>query len=188
MVAVFAVKTSGDTEQALDVVTIDNKREELLKEVFWDMNIISYDTEKITSDEEEETILHIRLESKSDTDMIDIYHFTPYQEQSLEELMKPQYAQMLSELVGTIGVTRGDITLTPEQVKEMLENLPENLPPERKAVMEAAYSLVDKVNYFWEGKSSAIGWDSRWGTPTKVTAAGSIRVLHDLLDWTVRAL
>ena len=130
-----------------DVVTIDNKREELLKEVFWDMNIISYDTEKITSDEEEETILHIRLESKSDTDMIDIYHFTLYQEQSLEELMKPQYAQMLSELVGTIGVTRGDITLTPEQIKEMLENLPENLPPERKAVMEAAYSLVDKVNY-----------------------------------------
>ena len=188
VVAVFAVKTSGDTEQALDVVTIDNKREELLKEVFWDMNIISYDTEKITSDEEEETILHIRLESKSDTDMIDIYHFTPYQEQSLEELMKPQYAQMLSELVGTIGVTRGDITLTPEQIKEMLENLPENLPPERKAVMEAAYSLVGKVNYFWGGKSSAIGWDSRWGTPTKVTAAGSIRVLHDLLDWTVRAL
>ena len=188
IVAVFAVKTSGDTEQALDVVTIDNKREELLKEVFWDMNIISHDTEKITSDEKEETILNIRLESKSDTDMIDIYHFTPYQKQSLEELMKPEYAQMLSELVGTIGVTGGDITLTPEQIKEMLENLPENLPPERKAVMEAAYSLVGKVNYLWGGKSSAIGWDSRWGALTKVTAAGSIRVLHDLLDGIVRAL
>ena len=174
VVDVFAVKTSGDTEQVFDVVTIDNKRGELLKEVFWYMNIISYDTEKITSDEKEETILHIRLESKSDTDMIDIYHFTLYQEQSLEELMKPQYAQMLSELVGTIGVTRGDITLTPEQIKEMLENLPENLPPERKAVMEAAYSLVGKVNYLWGGKSSAIGWDSRWGALTKVTAAGSI--------------
>ena len=174
VVAVFAVKTSGDTEQALDVVTIDNKREELLKEVFWDMNIISYDTEKITSDEKEETILHISLESKSYTDMIDIYDFTPYQEQSLEELMKPEYAQMLSELVGTIGVTGGDITLTPEQITEMLENLPEDLLPERKAVMEAAYSLVGKVNYFWGGKSSAIGWDSRWGTLTKVTAAGSI--------------
>ena len=188
VVAVFAVKTSGDTEQMFDVVTIDNKRGELLKEVFWDMNIISYDTEKITSDEKEETILHIRLESKSDTDMIDIYDFTPYQEQSLEELMKPEYAQMLSELVGTIGVTGGDITLTPEQIKKMLENLPEDLSPERKAVMEAAYSLVGKVNYLWGGKSSAIGWDSRWGALTKVTAAGSIRVLHDLLDGIVRAL
>ena len=188
VVAVFAVKTSGDTEQALDVVTMDNKREELLKEVFWDMNILSHDTEKIVSDEEEKTILHIRLESKSYKDMIDIYHFTPYQKQSLEELMKPEYAQMLSELVGTIGITGEDITLTPEQITEMLENLPEDLSPERKAVMEAAYSLVGKVNYFWGGKSSAIGWDSRWGTPTKVTAAGSIRVLHDLLDWTVRAL
>ena len=174
VVAVFAVKTAGNTEQSLDVVTIDDKREELLKEVFWDMNVLSYDTEKVVSDEAEKTILHIRLESKSYTEMIDIYHFTPYQKQAIEELMKPEYAQMLSELVGTIGVTGEDITLTPEQIQEMLKNLPEDLSPKRQAVMEAAYSLVGKVNYFWGGKSSAMGWDSRWGTPTKVTAAGSI--------------
>ena len=39
--------------------------------------------------------------------------------------------------------------------------------------MEVAYSLVGKVNYFWGGKSEVIGWDSRWGTPMKVTSAGS---------------
>ena len=34
-------------------------------------------------------------------------------------------------------------------------------------------TLVGKVNYFWGGKSNAIGWDSRWGTMQKVTAPGS---------------
>ena len=33
--------------------------------------------------------------------------------------------------------------------------------------------LVGKVNYFWGGKSYVIGWDSRWGTLTKVTAPGN---------------
>lgn len=33
--------------------------------------------------------------------------------------------------------------------------------------------LVGKVNYFWGGKSLVIGWDSRWGQLTKVTADGS---------------
>ena len=31
--------------------------------------------------------------------------------------------------------------------------------------------MVGKVNYFWGGKSRAIGWDSRWGQLTKVWAA-----------------
>ena len=105
---------------------------------------------------------------------MEFYHFTPYQRQAAAEMMKPEYAQMLSELIGTLGVSGGgSVTLTPEQAKKMLENLPENLTPERKAVMRAAYSLVGKVNYFWGGKSVALGWDGRWGTPTKVTAAGS---------------
>ena len=36
-----------------------------------------------------------------------------------------------------------------------------------------AYQLLGKVNYFWGGKSLVLGWDSRWGTPMEVTAAGS---------------
>ena len=87
--------------------------------------------------------------------------------------MQPEYAQMLSELVGTLGTVGGSIALTPMQAQEMLQNLPADLSPERRRVMEKAYSLVGKVNYFWGGKSEVIGWDSRWGTPQKVTAAGS---------------
>ncbi len=85
-------------------------------------------------------------------------------------MLKPEYAQMLAELVGTYG---GELALTDEQVKAMLSKMPENLPADRKAVVQTAYSLLGKVNYFWGGKSCAIGWDKRWGTPTKVTASGS---------------
>lgn len=173
VVAVFAAKTAGKDENAMDVITMDDIRVELLKDVFWDMNELSYKIEKVKQGEDTETILHITLNSKGYKEMVGFYEFTPYQKQALYEIIQPEYAQMLSELVGTLGVTGNNIELTPEQVQEMLENLPEDLSPERKAVMEVAYSLVGKVNYFWGGKSEVIGWDSRWGTPMKVTSAGS---------------
>ena len=48
-----------------------------------------------------------------------------------------------------------------------------DLSEERVGIVTAAYSLVGKVGYFWGGKSFVMGWDSRWGTPAKVTASGS---------------
>ena len=176
VVAVFAAKTAGMGEDALDVVTMDDVRVELLKDVFWDMNELAYKTEKVKhggEDAETETILHITLASRGYEEMVDYYDFILYQKQALYELMQPEYAQMLSELVGTFGVSGGSIELTPEQVQEMLDNLPEDLSPKRRAVMEAAYSLVGKVNYFWGGKSEVIGWDNRWGMPMKVASAES---------------
>lgn len=53
------------------------------------------------------------------------------------------------------------------------ESLGTGISSERAAVVTAAYSLVGKIAYFWGGKSTAIGWDSRWGTQSKVTEAGS---------------
>ena len=177
VVAVFAAKTAGVGEDALDVVTMDDTRVELLKDVFWDMNELSYKTEKVKhgggEGTEKETILHITLTSKGYEEMVDYYDFILYQKQALYELMQPEYAQMLSELVGTLGIMGSSIELTPDQIQEMIENLPKDLSLERRAVMEVAYSLVGKVNYFWGGKSEVIGWDNRWGTPMKVTSAGS---------------
>lgn len=43
----------------------------------------------------------------------------------------------------------------------------------RYMVVKTALTLVGKVNYFWGGKSLALGWDYRWGVTTKVTAEGS---------------
>ena len=54
-----------------------------------------------------------------------------------------------------------------------IRSLPEDLSPEREAVVRTACSLVGKVNYFWGGKSLVIGWDVRWGELRQVTAAGN---------------
>ena len=177
VVAVFSARVSGDKNHALDVVTMDEKREKLLKETFWDMNELTYRTEKIVRRHNgKKTVkikLHITLTSKKCSDMYEVYDFTKYQRQSAEELLKPEYAQMLSELIGAMDVTGNKVEISDAALRDILDNLPETVSEERKATVKTAFSLVGKVSYFWGGKSSAIGWDSRWGTPKKVTAAGS---------------
>ena len=56
---------------------------------------------------------------------------------------------------------------------EAWERLPEDLSVERRMVVTYALALVDKVDYFWGGKSLVLGWDDRWGELTEVTAEGS---------------
>ena len=55
---------------------------------------------------------------------------------------------------------------------EAWERLPENLSVERRMVVTYALALVDKVDYFWGGKSLVLGWDDRWGEMMEVTAEG----------------
>lgn len=177
VVAVFSARVSGDKNHALDVVTMDAERERLLKETFWDMNQLTYRTEKIVRRHNgKKTVkikLHITLTSKKCRDMYEFYNFTKYQRQSAEELLKPEYAQMLSELIGAMDVTGNNVEISDAALRDILQNLPETVSEERKVTVKTAFSLVGKVSYFWGGKSSTIGWDSRWGTPKKVTATGS---------------
>lgn len=170
IIAVFAVKTAGADADATDVVTIDEERIDLIRQVFRDMNEVSWYVQTIEHEDDTETILHITITSKKATEMPDIYHFSKSQREALTEVLKPEYAQMLAELVGTYG---GEVSLDEAQIRAMLAAMPKDVSAQRKAVVEKAYSLLGKVNYFWGGKSSAIGWDSRWGTPTRVTAPGS---------------
>ena len=170
IIAVFAVKTAGADADATDVVTIDEERIDLIRQVFWDMNAVSWYVQTIEHEDSTETVLHITITSKKATDMSDFYHFNKNQREALEEVLKPEYAQMLAELVGSYG---GEVTLDEVQIRAMLAAMPKDISERRRAVVEKSYSLLGKVNYFWGGKSSAIGWDSHWGKPTRVTAAGS---------------
>nr|WP_302656437.1 NlpC/P60 family protein [uncultured Agathobaculum sp.] len=170
VIAVFAVKTAGADADATDVVTIDEERIDLIRQVFRDMNTVRWYVQTIHHKDSTETILHITITSKKAEEMPNFYHFNKSQREALTEVLKPEYAQMLAELVGTYG---GEVSLDEAQIRTMLSAMPKDIPERRKAVVEKAYSLLGKVNYFWGGKSSAIGWDSRWGTPTRVTAPGS---------------
>lgn len=163
VIAVFACKTAG-ADNGVDVTVFDEDRVERLRQVFWDMTPIRTEVEVIEHEDSTETILHIYIEAKTIDEMREEYRFTNYQNEALDALLEEM------ELLGGL---LGDLSITQEDALALLENLPDDLSPEREAVIRHALSLVGKVNYFWGGKSLVLGWDSRWGTTQKVTAAGS---------------
>ena len=72
------------------------------------------------------------------------------------------------------GVVADSHTMEPTgEAMEVWERLPDDLTMERRMVVTYALALVDKVDYFWGGKSLVLGWDERWGELTEVTAEGS---------------
>lgn len=170
VLVVYAVRASADggSPSGLDGLTAENLA--LLREVFWDMNQISSFTETVPKREDEtEIVLHITAIVKTPQEMAVEYGFTDEQKALLEDLLKPEYQELFQTLIGSSQ----DLTLSVEQVQEILDSLPDDLSEERRQVILTAYQLLGKVNYFWGGKSLVLGWDSRWGTPKEVWAAGS---------------
>lgn len=144
---------------------------EILREIFWDMNAISYHLETVSGGEDEgdTVILRITVTVKDHLQMADEYRFNADQRKLLEELMQPEYQELFAALTGSYQ----DIELSPDEVAKIMENLPADLSEARREVVLTAYQLLGRVHYFWGGKSLVIGWDSRWGMPMKVTAEGS---------------
>jgi cell wall-associated NlpC family hydrolase len=182
VLAVYAVRVSTDDTSPGSVAVVTDENLAILREIFWEMNQISYlteskeHTETVTKEDgstEEvtttETILHITVTTKDCWQMADEYGFTEEQREMLTELLKPEYQEMFLSLTGSYQ----NIALSPQEVAEIMARLPEDLSEERRQVVLTAYQLLGKVNYFWGGKSLVLGWDSRWGTPMEVWAAGS---------------
>ena len=171
VLAVYAVRTTTDNASPDEVATLTEEKMEILREIFWDMNTITYWTEIVPGgkDEADTVILHITVTIKTHLQMADEYRFNTEQRRLLEELMQPKYQELFMALTGSYQ----NIELSPENVAKIMENLPADLSAERRQVVLTAYQLLGKVHYFWGGKSLIIGWDSRWGMPMKVTAEGS---------------
>lgn len=164
VVAVFASKTAG-AEDGMDVFTLDAERVALLRQVFWDMCKITTVTQTVDVDDSHTGIaLTITITAKTAEQMRLEYSFSKYQNDALDILL---------ENLGSLNIPTGSLTISQEDAIALLENLPDNLDPGRKAVVETAVQLVGRVSYFWGGKSLTLGWDDRWGVPTEVTAAGS---------------
>lgn len=171
VLAVFAVKVAGSNDaDAADVATMDADRIARLKAVFWDMTTIAHRIEVIhhpgSGDDDgwTERNLYITITAKTAEEMKTEYHFNRNQIAALDELLEQR--GLLLELLEDVCSVSGDTAA-------LIRSLPEDLSPEREAVVRTACSLVGKVNYFWGGKSLVIGWDARWGEVRQVTAAGS---------------
>ena len=171
VLAVYAVRTTTDNASPDEVATLTEEKMEILREIFWDMNTITYWTEIVPGgkDEADTIILHITVTIKTHLQMADEHQFNTEQRRLLEELMQPKYQELFMVLTGSYQ----DIELSPDEVAKIMENLPADLSEARREVVLTAYQLLGRVHYFWGGKSLVIGWDSRWGMPMEVTAEGS---------------
>lgn len=171
VLAVYAVKVSTDEEHGLDVMTMDEEKLQLLREIFFDANKLEYEFTTRTVDGEQITTLHISAQIKDAMQMADEYSFTAQQREMLEELLKPDYDDIFLSLIG--NYQPGGTPIGPVDISDIQGTLPDDLDPLRESIVLTAYQLLGKVTYFWGGKSLVLGWDSRWGTPTTVTAPGS---------------
>lgn len=165
VLAVFATKVAGVEDDTVeDVVVITEDKKQKLKNVFWDMHEITSRTETVASGDNSEKVVYITITVKTKEDMISQYNFTRKQQEALDTLLEQD--EVLISAAQSLAVS--DAT-----AQDILKNLPDSLSAERKKVIKAACSLVGKVNYFWGGKSSAIGWDSEWGKLKTVSSEGS---------------
>ncbi len=166
VLAVFSAKTAGaEDNTAEDVVIFDDVKAEKLKAYFRAANIVNYTVDEIVvSDTETKKKLTVTISGKPKDELMDLYELTAKQREAVETLL--EHGDVLTSSSHSLAITNAD-------VQSIINGLPSSLPQKRKDVVKNAGSLVGKVNYFWGGKSSAIGWDSAWGTMQRVTAAGS---------------
>lgn len=124
VLAVYAVKASTDPDNAQEVVTMDENKYEILKDVFWDMHEISASSEtktvktytetidedgELVLEESEKTlcILKITVEHKTVNEMKSIYGFNDDQIAQIDELLSEYNTNLWNSIL--YGVIYKDI-------------------------------------------------------------------------------
>ena len=118
MLLIYAVKQSNGTNEQ-EVVTMDNAKLKVLKDIFWDMNILTHEvkTENITyqgvndlemPEEKEKRVLHIKITSKTAEEMKNKYFFNAAQMKQYNELLSDDYAMLWNGIV--YGIDAGEYT------------------------------------------------------------------------------
>lgn len=120
VLSIYAVKTTTDPDNAMEVATMDEEKKQLLTDIFWAMNDISYRTETetetqiIESDDgngnilEEEvevthTTLYIVVSHKDADAMASQYSFNADQNEQLDELLAADNSMWMAVLYGIYG-------------------------------------------------------------------------------------
>ena len=78
------------------------------------------------------------------------YRFKIVHMNAFSKLQNDALTELLAEADG-LGALLGDLSVSQEQARSILQNLPPDLGPERRAVVESACKLVGKVTYYWGG-------------------------------------
>lgn len=120
VLSVYAVKTAGDPNNPQEVASIDESKRQILKEVFWAMNEISFNTasrtENVVTETDDgngnivettesvtRTYLYIRLTHKTPDEMAQQYGFTDEQKEQLRELLSDKNKKMWEDFLFIVG-------------------------------------------------------------------------------------
>ena len=126
VLAIFAVRTTTNPDEPLDVVTMDERRQQLMRNIFWDMNSLETRieerefTEIIAMEQDDGTIveetvtttrrtLYITQKVKSVDQMATVYGFSSKQKDLLLELLSPAYNSTWQAVLYGIHSGAGDI-------------------------------------------------------------------------------
>ena len=126
VLAVYAVKTTTDPDNAQEVATMDDSKKAILKDIFWQMNEISSRTETKTEEVITETddghgnivettttvtrtYLYITVSHKTAEEMADQYNFNADQRKQLAELLADENQRLWCAVLYGIGTGDGEI-------------------------------------------------------------------------------
>lgn len=127
VLSIYAVKTTTDPDNPMEIATVDENKKSILSNIFWDMNSIDSkaetrtETKEITSADEngnevitiEEVtikVLTITVNSKTANNMADEYSFNKKQKEYLAELMNESNDKLWASIIfSTGGNTNVDI-------------------------------------------------------------------------------
>ncbi|MDD6673858.1 MAG: CHAP domain-containing protein [Eubacteriales bacterium] len=124
VLSIYAVKTTTDENNPMEVATVDENKKSILSSIFWDMNKISKSVEtrtetvtkestdgqgnKIeTTEQVEKKYLVITLSGKTADDMANSYSFNDTQKKYLAELMSDKNNKLWASLIYNIGRVSG---------------------------------------------------------------------------------
>lgn len=120
VLSIYAVKTTTDPDNPMEIATVDENKKSILSNIFWDMNSIDAkaetrtETNEITSTDEngnevittEEVtikVLTITVNCKTANDMADEYSFNKKQKEYLTELMSERNDKLWASIIFGTG-------------------------------------------------------------------------------------
>ena len=127
VLAVYVAKYSNGDYQT-EMMTLDDKKIEEIKKIFWEMNEVSFTKEETTEQKtiihltwtEHKTIthtkLHIKINHKTAQEMADKYNFSNSQREQMNELLKDDYIAMWSSVIYGSGGNSDIVSVAESQL------------------------------------------------------------------------
>lgn len=118
MLVIYTVKVSKGINEN-DVITIDDNKKQIMKDIFWDMNSLSSEVKTETIIEQgvntdelpteiEKEVLHITITSKTSEQMSKEYSFNELQLEQYNELLSDEYSSLWNGII--YGIDSGEYT------------------------------------------------------------------------------